>query len=84
MADVTDYVATALYAGRLSPLRWLAEQRQPIGQSQAITVRRAEHLPVTAGGLVAFSRSGAPMVGEFGDARLLRKLGNVPDDLNGL
>jgi hypothetical protein len=35
-------------------------------------------------GAVAFSRSGDPMMGEFGDAKLLRKFGNVPDDLSGL
>jgi hypothetical protein len=32
-------------------------------------------------GAVAFSRSGDPMTGEFGDATLLRKFGNVPEDL---
>jgi hypothetical protein len=35
-------------------------------------------------GAVAFSRSGDPMIGEFGDAHLLRTFGNVPDDLSGL
>jgi hypothetical protein len=35
-------------------------------------------------GAVAFSRTGDPMIGEFGDAQLLRKFGVVPDDLNGL
>ena len=35
-------------------------------------------------GAIAFSRTGDPMIGEFGDAQLLRKFGNVPDDLSGL
>ena len=35
-------------------------------------------------GAVAFSRTGDPMAGEFGDPRLLRKFGNVPEDLSGL
>ncbi len=35
-------------------------------------------------GAVAFSRTGDPMIGEFSDARLLQKFGNVPDDLSGL
>jgi hypothetical protein len=35
-------------------------------------------------GAVAFSRTGDPMIGEFNDARLLQKFGNVPDDLSGL
>jgi hypothetical protein len=34
-------------------------------------------------GAVAFSRTGDPLIGEFGDARLLKKFGNVPDDLSG-
>jgi hypothetical protein len=29
-------------------------------------------------------RSGDPMVGEFGDARVLKAFGQVPDDLSGL
>ena len=35
-------------------------------------------------GAVAFSRTGDPMIGEFSDAQLLRKFGDVPDDLSGL
>jgi hypothetical protein len=30
-------------------------------------------------GAVAFSRSGDPATGDFGDAKLIRKLGDVPD-----
>jgi hypothetical protein len=55
-------------------------------QSATTALRRAEMLSRTPGssGAVAFSRSGDPMMGEFGDAHLLRKFGNVPDDLAGL
>ena len=55
-----------------------------IGRAEAL--RRAEMMSRMAGsiGAVAFSRSGDPMIGEFGDAKLLRKFGNVPDDLSGL
>jgi hypothetical protein len=35
-------------------------------------------------GAGAFSRSGAPATGDFGDAKLLRKFGDVPDDLSAL
>jgi hypothetical protein len=35
-------------------------------------------------GAVAFSRTGDPATGEFSDATVLRKLGDVPDDLRGL
>jgi len=34
-------------------------------------------------GAVAFSRSGDPMMGEFGVAKLIRKFGDVPEDLSG-
>ena len=54
-------------------------------QSPTTALRRAEMMSRMAGsiGAVAFSRSGDPMIGEFGDAQLLRKFGNVPDDLSG-
>jgi hypothetical protein len=49
-------------------------------------LRRAEILSRGAGhiGAIAFSRSGDPMTGEFGDAKLLRKFGSVPEDLGAL
>ena len=55
-------------------------------QSSSAALRRAEVLSRAAGsiGAVAFSRTGDPMIGEFGDAQLLKKFGNVPDDLGGL
>jgi hypothetical protein len=46
-------------------------------------VMRAEALSRREGhvGAVAFSRTGDPATGEFGDARVLKKFGDVPDDL---
>ena len=35
-------------------------------------------------GAVAFSRSGDPLLGEFSDAHLLHKFGELPDDLGEL
>jgi hypothetical protein len=35
-------------------------------------------------GAIAFSRSGDPATGDFGDAKLIRKFGDVPDDLSAL
>ena len=35
-------------------------------------------------GAVAFSRTGDPATGEFGDAKVIRKFGEVPDDLSAL
>jgi hypothetical protein len=83
MADVTYYVALPFVqddAG--SPVAGAAEECQ----SSSGALRRAELLSNTAGcvGAVAFSRTGDPMIGEFGDAQLLRRFGDVPDDLSGL
>lgn len=35
-------------------------------------------------GAVAFSRTGDPSSGDFGDAKVIRKFGDVPDDLSAL
>jgi hypothetical protein len=35
-------------------------------------------------GAVAFSRTGNPATGDFSDAKVIRKFGNVPDDLSAL
>jgi len=83
MADVTYYVALPFVpddAG--SPVAGAAEECQ----SSSGALRRAEVLSRTPGtvGAVAFSRTGDPMIGEFGDEQLLRKFGDVPDDLSGL
>ena len=49
-------------------------------------VMRAETLPRKEGhvGAVAFSRTGDPATGDFSDARVIRKFGDVPDDLSAL
>ena len=83
MVDVTYYVALPfLQDDSGSPVPGAAEECQ----SSTGALRRAEALSRTAGsiGAVAFSRTGDPMIGEFGDAKLLRTFGNVPDDLSGL
>jgi hypothetical protein len=35
-------------------------------------------------GAVAFSRTGDPATGDFSDAKIIRKFGEVPDDLGDL
>jgi hypothetical protein len=35
-------------------------------------------------GAVACSRTGDPVIGDFGDPKLIRKFGEVPDDLSAL
>jgi hypothetical protein len=83
MADVTYYVALPfLQDDAGSPVAGAGEECQ----SSSGALRRAEALSRAPGsiGAIAFSRTGDPMVGEFSDAQLLKKFGNVPDDLSGL
>ena len=49
-------------------------------------VMPAEALSRKAGyvGAVAFSRTGDPATGDFGDAKVIRKFGDVPEDLSAL
>jgi hypothetical protein len=83
MADVTYYVALPfLQDDTGAPVAGAAEECQ----SPSGAVRRAEVLSRAPGsvGALAFSRTGDPMAGEFSDAQLLKKFGEVPDDLSGL
>jgi hypothetical protein len=83
MSEVTYYVAMPfLTDDDGSPVAGVAEECQ----NSAAALRRAEMLAHAPGhvGAVAFSRSGDPATGEFGDARLIRKFGNVPEDLGAL
>jgi hypothetical protein len=83
MTDITYYVALPfLQDDGGSPVAGTAEECQ----TSASALRRAEILSRAAGhiGAVAFSRSGDPMMGEFSEAKVLRKFGSVPDDLSGL
>jgi hypothetical protein len=83
MADVTYYVAMPfLQDDDGTPIAGAAEECQ----SSSGALRRAEILSRVAGciGAVAFSRTGDPLIGEFSDAQLLRKFGEVPGDLSGL
>jgi hypothetical protein len=49
-------------------------------------VMRAEALSRKEGhvGAVAFSRNGDPAAGDFSDAKVIKKLGDVPDNLSTL
>ena len=83
MADITYYVALPfLQDDAGSPVAGAAEECQ----SSSGAIRRAEALSRAPGsvGAVAFSRTGDPMIGEFSDAQLLRKFGEVPNDLSEL
>lgn len=80
MANVTYYVAIPFLQDETGlPVAGAAEECQ----HSSAALRRAEAMSRAAGsiGAVAFCRSGDPMVGEFSDARVLQKFGQVPDDL---
>lgn len=49
-------------------------------------VMRAETLSHKPGyvGALAFSRTGDPAIGDFRDAKIIRKFGDVPEDLSAL
>ncbi len=82
MADLTYYVALPFGAGDDGP-----EPREAAEcTSASAAIMGAERLARTEGniGAVAFSRTGDPGSGEFGDAVVLRSFGEVPSDLSAL
>jgi len=77
MPNITYYVVTAFVRDVEGEL--VAEP--PIEMpSSAAAVSRARLLSVTKNGTIAFSRTGDPETGEFADAVVLFKAGEVPDD----
>ena len=82
MPEVTYYVALPFVA---------ADDGVAAGEpvecfNPVAVVMRAEALSRKEGhiGVVAFSRTGDPATGDFGDAKVLKKFGDVPDDLSTL
>lgn len=80
--DVTYYVALPFVA---------ADDGVAAGEAvecfnPTAAVMRAEVLSRKPGhiGAVAFSRTGDPATGDFGDATVIRKFGDVPDNLSAL
>lgn len=82
MADVTYYVALPFVFSDDG----LAAGEAAECLSANAAVMRAEGLSRKPGcaGALAFSRTGDPATGDFGDAKLIRKFGDVPDDLSAL
>jgi hypothetical protein len=80
MAEVTYYVALPFVASDegIAP----GEPIECLSTNAAVT--RAEALSRKPGhvGALAFSRSGDPATGEFREAKVIRKFGDVPDDLS--
>ena len=83
MADVTYYVALPFVACDDG----VAVAGEPLECFNPVAVvMRAEALSRKEGhvGAVAFSRTGDPATGDFSDAKVIRKFGDVPDDLSAL
>jgi hypothetical protein len=82
MSEVTYYLALPFVAAEdgIAP----GEALECFNPSAA--VMRAETLSRKPGhvGAVAFSQTGDPATGDFGDATVIRKFGEVPDDLSAL
>src|SRR4030088_673901 len=82
MAEVTYYVALPFIAG---------DEGGPAGEptecfNPNAAVMRAEALSRKEGhvGAVSFSRTGDSATGDFNDAKVIRKFGDVPDELSAL
>ncbi|WP_407123463.1 hypothetical protein [Bradyrhizobium sp. STM 3561] len=82
MSEVTYYVALPFV---------LADDGLAAGEAVECfnpnsAVMKAEVLARKPGhvGAIAFSRTGDPSSGDFSDAKLIRKFGEVPDDLSAL
>ena len=82
MADVTYFVALPFIAADdgVAP----GEAVECFNRNAA--VMRAEAVSRKPGhvGAVAFSRTGNSAIGEFGDAKVIKKFGEVPEDLSAL
>ena len=82
IAEVTYYVALPFVAADDGIAA--GEPKECFNPNAAVTL--AEALSGQEGhvGAVAFSRTGDPATGDFSDARVIRKFGDVPDDLSTL
>lgn len=82
MSEVTYFVALPFVPSDIGSRPGRAEECRTPAQA----LRRAEVLAKMEGhvGAVAFSRSGDLATGEFKDAKLIKKFGDVPQDLSGL
>jgi hypothetical protein len=82
MSEVTYYVALPFVPSD----EGIAAGEATECLSANAAVMRAEALSRKPGhvGALAFSRTGDPSSGDFGDAKVIRKFGEVPEDLSTL
>ena len=77
MSNVTYYVAMGFERDEEGELVALEPMES---QTSTAAVARARALAATKAGAIAFARTGDPDVGEFSDAVVLFRAGEVPDD----
>ena len=82
MSEITYYVALPFVASDDG----IAPAEAMVCFNPSAALMRAEALSRKPGyvGAVAFSRTGDPATGDFGDAKVIRKFGDVPQDLSAL
>ena len=79
MASITYFVVLSFNRGEDGDLI----PERPVESQSAQSAKSYAKALVTAGkaGAIAFQRTGDPSVGEFDEAEILAREGNVPDDL---
>ena len=77
MSNVTYYVSIAFERDEQGDLVALEPQES---QSSSAAIARARLLAQTKAGAMAFSRTGDPNIGEFADAVVLFREGDVTED----
>ena len=82
MADVTYYVALPFIA--IDDGIAAGEPTECLNLLAVVATAEALSRKHGNVGAVAFSRIGDPATGDFGDAKVLKKFGRVPDDLSTL
>jgi len=86
LEDAADQAIAACGGGAREALKALIVANGVECFNPNAAVMKAEALSRKNGvvGAVAFSRSGDPATGEFGDATVIRKFGDLPEDLSTL
>ena len=80
MASITYYVVLTFGRNDEGEGELIAETPLQMLSASAAT-SRARSLAGTKAGVIAFARTGDPEVGEFADALVLFKAGEVPEDV---
>ena len=81
MSNITYYVSIAFERDEEGELVALEPHKS---QTYSAAITRARSLAKSKAGVIAFSRTGDPNIGEFADAVVLFREGDVPEDAVGV